>query len=189
MKEFTLFSETERLRIRPLKVEDYSNWLHEFESRSPSLSRHDVGKMDMTECTEEWFKQLVSKHQEQALEDIAYIFGVFRKGDNTHLGMVDFSTIERDAFQWGRIGYTIHNQHWKNGYGKEAVKQALHLAFHELGFHRIEAHINLDNAPSIKLAEHVGMKFECVRKGFIHEHGEWTDHLIYYINAKEESGK
>jgi [ribosomal protein S5]-alanine N-acetyltransferase len=183
LKDFTISSETERLIIRPLKVADYPNWLKEFESRSASSSRHDLGKMDMSECTEEWFVQLVRKHQELASNDVAHVFGVFRKADHKHVGMVDFSTLSRNDFQWGRIGYTIHNQHWKNGYGKEAVKAALDMAFHELGFHRIEAHINLDNTPSIKLAESVGMEFECIRKGFIHEFGEWTDNMIYYLNA------
>ena len=71
----------------------------------------------------------------------------------------------------------------ENGYGKEAVSAALTLAFTQLKFHRIEAHINIDNAPSIKLAESVGMEFECIRKGFIYENDEWTDHLVYYKNS------
>jgi [ribosomal protein S5]-alanine N-acetyltransferase len=64
----------------------------------------------------------------------------------------------------------------------------LNMAFTKLNFHRIEAHINLDNTPSMKLAESVGMEFECVRKGFIFENGEWTDHLIYSLHStlKEE---
>jgi|GEM_PF-6224756 len=28
-----------------------------------------------------------------------------------------------------------------------------------------------------------GMRFECIRKGFIYENGEWTDHRIYVINS------
>ncbi|WP_173915344.1 GNAT family N-acetyltransferase [Halobacillus sp. Marseille-Q1614] len=184
MEEFTICSETERLVIRPLKKSDYKNWLTEFESRFPSQHRYDKGKVNMKECTEEWFANLVEKHQELAVSDTAHIFGVFRKKDNTHLGMIDFSTLYRGEFQWGRIGYTIHNQYWKKGYGKEAVKEAINIALNDLKFHRIEAHINLDNSPSIKLAESVGMEFECIRKGFIHEFGEWTDNLIYYLNAK-----
>ncbi|MET3829428.1 RimJ/RimL family protein N-acetyltransferase [Paenibacillus sp. DS2363] len=55
--------------------------------------------------------------------------------------------------------------------------------FEHLKFHRIEAHINVDNTTSMKLAESVGMEFECLRKGFIHENNEWTDHLVYYKNS------
>lgn len=180
---FDVRSETERLVIRPLKKDDYENWLYEFEGRYPSQHRHDKGKIDMSECTRDWFNRLVDKHQKFAIEDTAHIFGVFRKADGAHLGMVDFSTFARDEFQWGRIGYTIHNQYWRKGYGKEAVEAALALAFTELKFHRIEAHINLDNPPSIKLAESVGMEFECIRKGFLFENNEWTDHLIYFKNS------
>ncbi|MEV5040052.1 GNAT family N-acetyltransferase [Peribacillus frigoritolerans] len=66
----------------------------------------------------------------------------------------------------------------------KAVKEALNIAFKDLKFHRIEAHINVDNTPSYNLAENVGMEFECIRKGFIFEFGEWTDNLVYYINSK-----
>ncbi|RJE87521.1 N-acetyltransferase [Paenibacillus sp. 1011MAR3C5] len=183
MNGFHSRSETERLVIRPLAKEDYSNWLHAFEARHPSKSKYDQGKRDMSECTEEWFYRLVDRHQELALDDKAYIYGVFRKDDGVHIGMIDFSTLARDEFQWGRIGYSVHNQHWGKGYGKEAVSEALLLAFSDLSFHRIEAHINLDNEPSIRLAEIAGMQLECTRKAFLYEHGEWTDHLVYCRNA------
>ena len=183
MKNVEIHSETERLIIRPLKNADYHNWLNEFEKRLPSQHKYDLGKIDMSECTEEWFINLVAKHQKLAIHDTAHIFGVFRKSDTIHIGMVDFSTLQRENFQWGRLGYTIHNQYWNQGFGKEAVKEALNLAFGALDFHRIEAHINLDNIASIKLAESVGMEFECKRKGFIYEDNEWNDHLIYYRNS------
>ncbi|MCR6109700.1 GNAT family N-acetyltransferase [Bacillus sp. A301a_S52] len=184
-EKFEVVSETERLVIRPLQKADYENWLNEFENRYPSQYRHDQGKIDMSECTQEWFHNLVDKHQELALTDTAYIFGVFQKTDGTHLGMVDFSILAREDFQWGRIGYTIHNQYWRKGYGKEAVKEAINMAFKHLKFHRIEAHINLDNSASINLAESVGLEYECTRKRFIFEFGEWTDNLIYYKNSIE----
>lgn len=184
-EKFEFVSETERLVIRPLKKSDYENWLNEFESRYPSQHRYDKGKVDMNECTRDWFDNLVDIHQELAMTDTAHVFAVFRKEDGTHLGMVDFSTLARDDFQWARIGYTIHNQYWRKGYGKEAVKEALNIAFNYLEFHRIEAHINIDNIASVNLAEGVGMKYECTRKGFIFEFGEWTDNLIYYKNSVE----
>lgn len=183
-KKFEHKLETERLIIRPLTNDDYENWLNGFESRGPSQNRHDQGKMDMSECTREWFHQLVDNHQALARSDRAYIFGVFNKTNEAHLGMIDFSTFAREEFQWGRIGYTIHNQYWRKGYGKESVSAALTLAFEHLNYHRIEAHINLDNTASIKLIESVGMEFECMRKGFIYENDEWTDHFVYVKNAQ-----
>ena len=180
-ENFTARSETKRLIVRPLAPGDYAEWLEGFNGRSPSRHAYDPGRLDMEGCTEPWFSELVDNHQRLAKEDIAHVFGVFRKEDGRHLGMVDFSTLARQEFQWGRVGYTIHNQYWQQGYGKEAVKEALHIAFTELGFHRIEAHINLDNEASARLAEGAGMAFECVRKAFIFEGGEWIDHLIYTI--------
>ncbi|SDJ84790.1 GNAT family N-acetyltransferase [Sediminibacillus albus] len=189
MDNFHCTAETERLVIRPLIESDFQNWFAQFSARMPSQHRYDRGKIDMSDCSPEWFSGLVEKHQALAQEDKAYIFGVFHKHNGTHLGMIDFSTYERSVFQWGRLGYTIHNQFWRNGYGKEAVKAALELAFSDLGYHRIEAHINVDNTPSYQLAASVGMEYECTRKGFIFEFGEWTDNLVYYINAEQAKGK
>jgi [ribosomal protein S5]-alanine N-acetyltransferase len=184
LSKFDYSTETDRLVIRPYNKEDYWNWLTQFNNRMPSQYKYDDGKIDMSMCTEEWFGELVDYHQQMALGDKLYVFGVFRKEDHAHLGSIDFSTIMREEFQWARFGYSLHNQFWRQGYGKEAVKAAIRLAFEVFHYHRIEAHINLDNTPSIKLAESVGMEFECVRKGFIYEFDEWTDHLIYFVNSR-----
>jgi len=176
-------TETDRLIIRPLNKTDYSNWFNEFTNRLPSQHKHDKGRINMSNCSEQWFDQLVRDHQELALTDQAYIFGVFHKDDDVHLGMVDFSTLARENFQWGRVGYSIHNHFWRQGYGKEAVLAALQLAFADLHYHRIEAHINVDNTPSIELAKSIGMECECIRKAFLFESEEWTDHWVYYKNA------
>nr|WP_036618543.1 GNAT family N-acetyltransferase [Paenibacillus alvei] len=175
--------ESERMVIRPLENEDYAAWMAGFENSKPSQHKYDEGNIDMSFCTEEWFAQKVDKYHKLAEEDKCYIFGIFRKEDQAYLGTIDFSTLSRDDFQWARLGYTIHNQYWRRGYGKEAVAAAISFAFDKLDYHRIEAHINLDNNHSIKCAESVGMKFECIRKGFIYENDAWTDHLIYYVNA------
>ncbi|WP_339212670.1 GNAT family protein [Solibacillus sp. FSL W8-0372] len=189
MKNLIHQTETERLVIRMLESKDYSAWLSAFENRHPSQHKYDEGRIDMSICTKEWFEDMIHNHQRKAIEDSVYVFGVFLKEDATHIGSIDFSTIMREDFQWARFGYTIHNQFWQQGYGKEAVKAAISLAFDKLNYHRIEAHINLDNTASIKLAESVGLQYECIRKGFIFEFGEWTDNLIYYINKNTTAGR
>ncbi|NEQ97380.1 MAG: GNAT family N-acetyltransferase, partial [Cyanothece sp. SIO2G6] len=71
--------------------------------------------------------------------------------------------------------------YWRQGFGREAVKAALIGGFEHLGYHRIEAAINLDNHPSIALAQSVGLQQECVRRGFYYENGQWVDHVIYVV--------
>ncbi|KAA0547648.1 GNAT family N-acetyltransferase [Bacillus sp. BGMRC 2118] len=187
MNKFDSYIQSDRLIVRPYEKKDYHNWLTMFTNRLPSQHQYDDGKIDMSICSEEWFELLVQKHQHMALEDKIYVFGIFRKSDGSNVGSIDFSTIMRDEYQWARFGYTIHNQFWRNGYGSEAVKASLQLAFTSLNYYRIEAHINLDNEASKKLAEKVGLQFECVRKRFIYENEMWTDHLVYVINRQEFS--
>lgn len=89
------------------------------------------------------------------------------------------ATIRRVDNQWANIGYVVHNQFWRRGYASEAVRAALIAGFTKLGYHRIEAAINLDNIASITLAQRVGMQDEGIRRGFFYENGEWVDHRIF----------
>ncbi|QHS22653.1 GNAT family N-acetyltransferase [Virgibacillus sp. MSP4-1] len=178
--EQEFYSETERLVLRPLESWDYERWLEGFHGTLPQQYKHDSPIMDLSEWTHEKFIDVVKRHQQLAVQDEGYILSVFRKSDLKHIGMVGFWTLMRREFQWGFMEYRIHNQYWKNGYGKESVKEGLNVAFKNLGFHRIEAHINVDNPPSIRLAERVRLSYECTRKGFI----EWTDNFVYCMNSK-----
>ncbi|MFP7255371.1 GNAT family N-acetyltransferase [Terribacillus goriensis] len=182
---FDYHTHADGIIVRPLCKEDYTKWFSGFSRRKLSQHTHDPGLLDMTDCTDSWFSDLVDKHQQLAAEDKVYVFAVFRETDGAHLGMIDFSTLARDDFQWGRIGYIIHNQYWGKGYGKTAVRLALDVAVCQLHYQRVEAHINLDNPQSIALAKSVGMHFECIRKGFIFENGQWTDHLVFIHSAQK----
>lgn len=86
MNKFNYNTETARLIIRPYNKDDYSNWLIQFINRMPSQHKYDEGKVDMSICTEEWFGELVDRHQQMASDDKVYVFGVFRKEDNVHIG-------------------------------------------------------------------------------------------------------
>lgn len=59
-ERFEVTSETERLIMRPLRKQDYQEWLRGFEQRAHSQNRHDQGKIDMSECTQDWFEDLVN---------------------------------------------------------------------------------------------------------------------------------
>ncbi len=67
------------------------------------------------------------------------------------------------------MGYSIHNQYWKNGYGARKCKSCVTVIFNRLHFHRIELHIRVDNEPSVRLAERAGFYLNVKRGVFIRE--------------------
>lgn len=170
---------TERLILRPQQPGDYEHWVAGFAGRMESQHQYDDGLVRLEHCDREWFTNLCQRHQQEALSDLFFIFGIFDRYTGQHFGNVDLITIRRENYQWAVIGYEIHNQHWRKGIGKEAVLAALTAGFESLGYHRIEAIINLDNQASIALAESVGMQKECIRRGFLYENEQWLDQLIY----------
>ena len=175
--------ETKRLILRPFHPADYHNWYQSFDNRKPSQHKYDDGRpTNMEASTEEWFTEWVEGFSKLAENDKMYQLGVFRKEDGVNVGKVELITILRMDYQWAMMGYTIHNQYWKKGYGKESVDRAAEAFFTLLNFHRIELHINPDNYPSIRLAESSGFSFECERKQFSLENGKWSDYLIYFKN-------
>ncbi|MGB3693543.1 MAG: GNAT family protein [Spirulinaceae cyanobacterium] len=174
-----LIIQTKRLIIRPQKYSDYKAWYIAFSERLPQQYTYDEGQIALDGYDADEFTNICKSHQEQASNDYAYIWGIFHKQTNRHIGNIDLSTIQREEKQWANLGYTIHNQYWRQGFGKEAVRAVIIAGFEQLGYHRIEAAINLDNHPSIALVQTVGLQKECVRRGFYYENEQWVDHIIY----------
>jgi [ribosomal protein S5]-alanine N-acetyltransferase len=176
---WSLTVNTERLILRPQQPSDYEAWYVGFSERLPKQHQYDDGLVSLEHCDRQWFIDLCQRHQQEALSDRFFIFGIFSRQTGQHVGNIDFSTIRRGQYQWAVLGYEIHNQYWRQGFGKEAVRAALIAGFETLGYHRIEAAINLDNQASIAFAQSVGMQKECVRRGFLYEDEQWVDHFIY----------
>jgi hypothetical protein len=69
------------------------------------------------------------------------------------------------------------------------VRALLRAGFEQLGYHRIETVINLDNHSSIAFAQSVGLKKECIRRGFYYENEQWVDHLAVSFYLATYSNK
>lgn len=62
------------------------------------------------------------------------------------------------------VGYALHPDHWGRGLASEAVDLALRHAFDTLGWMRIEADTDPDNAASIRLLERFGFRREGIAR-------------------------
>lgn len=175
--------ETARLSIRPYQIADYKMWAEGYKNRLPSTYPHDEGN-DGETYSKKWFIEWVEEFHDSAVEDDTYLFGVFRKTDGAHIGEIELNTILREDYEWGMMGYTMHNQFHRQGYGTESVIAAAELFFEDLRFHRLELQVHVDNEPSQKLAARAGFTYECTRENYFYEGGKWIDQKIYVKNKQ-----
>lgn len=181
-----IYSETDRLIVKPVAIEDYENFVAGYRNCKPAINRFDEVYPDTSFMTVDWFEKLIERRHLEAERDYSYKFEIYRKTDGVIIGFCNIFPHYREDFQYAHIGYCIHNNYWGNGYGSECILALTEIGFNQLGLHRLEAHVNLDNYVSKHVLQKAGYHFECIRKGFICEDGVWTDNEIYYLNKTQE---
>jgi RimJ/RimL family protein N-acetyltransferase len=174
----------ETIEIRGLRQEDYECFRRGYAGQKPSRTRFDEGRMDIGFMDEEWFAALIQRRKAWADDDVSYMLNIFRIADATMLGFCDITTHMREAFQYARIGYTVFNQYWNCGYGKQTAALLLQLGFGKLGFHRLEAYIDHENTRSMRVALACGMRYECKREAFELQNDVWQDRDVYVIRKE-----
>ncbi|KRE36196.1 hypothetical protein ASG73_15005 [Janibacter sp. Soil728] len=107
--------------------------------------------------------------------------------DDAIVGMVAASSIVEGALRSGSIGYWVGHEVAGRGIAPTAI--AL-LGDHLMdpggrALHRIQLEIRLDNAPSLAVAEKLGMRDEGIRRAYLHIDGAWRDHRSFALVAEE----
>ena len=89
----------------------------------------------------------------------------------------------------GEIGYVFNPDFSGQGYATEAVHTALHLAFDDLGLHRVTARVDARNLRSAQLAARLGMRQEAHLVQNEWFKGAWSDELDFALLAEEWSAQ
>jgi RimJ/RimL family protein N-acetyltransferase len=85
----------------------------------------------------------------------------------------------------GEIGYVFNPLYGGRGLAAEAAHAVLHLAFDDLGLHRVIARVDARNTASARLAARLGMRQEAHLVENEWFKGEWTDELDFALLAQE----
>lgn len=85
----------------------------------------------------------------------------------------------------GEIGWTVLPRHAGRGYGTEAARAMLEVAFEHYGLRRVVAGLDARNERSAAMCERLGMRREVTRRGDFWSKGRWTDSLEYALLADE----
>ena len=130
-----------------------------------------------------------------ALEQKAASTSIRSKGDVLELAVIVRETgdlvgdvilqLVSDEHRQGEVGYIIHPDHAGKGYATEAVRPLLHIAFDDLGLHRVVGRAEPRNAASARVMEKLGMRLEAhlVENEWVK--GKWQSELVYAILDRE----
>ncbi len=98
-------------------------------------------------------------------------------------GFVNLSNVVAGVFRSGYVGYAAFASGAGQGYLSEGLALVVRYAFETLELHRLEANIQPDNAPSLRLAERVGFHHEGYSPRYLFIDGAWRDHERWAILA------
>ncbi len=140
--------ETERLRLRAHRVEDFNRFAELFDSPRSKFVNGPVPRGDA------WRMFAADVGQWVLLGFGAW--AIERREDGAYLGQVGLN--HPADFPERELGWLLWEEFEGHGYALEAALCARDFAYGTLGWETVVSYIHPDNAPSIRLAERMGAK-------------------------------
>ncbi len=147
----TVRMETERLILRDVDPEtDFEAWADCF---SDAETMRFIG--GDPQCRGAAWRHMAVVIGHQQIHGYSF-YSVIEKATGAWVGRV--GPWFPEGWPEPEIGWTIHRDHWKKGYAKEAGAACVEYAFDEFGWDRVIHVIAEENIASIKTAEAIGSK-------------------------------
>lgn len=162
---------TERLRLREMNLDDVSSLMEIFSD--PVAMEHYPETKDHDE-TIKWIEWNLDNYRDYGVG----LWIAEDKRTNEFLGQCGIVPQKFEQEVKMEIGYLFKRSVWGNGYATEAAMAAKKYGFEEKQYPSLISLIDLENQPSIKVAERIGMK----RNGMIHR---WGKDIFLYACSRE----
>ena len=104
------------------------------------------------------------------------------------VGQITVSGLSFGSLASGSIGYWISEDVAGRGITPTAVALIADWCFTGLGIHRIEICIRPENESSLRIVRKLGMRYEGLRRRYIHIDGDWRDHFCFAVTIDEAPG-
>jgi ribosomal-protein-alanine N-acetyltransferase len=167
--------------IRPIRVRDARSlerelmenrgWLRKWEATNPH------GPMS--------FDTRASIRSLQSNARAGYGLPFLIEYDGELAGQINVSSISYGSVSSASIGYWVSERFAGKNITPTAVALASDYSFFQIGLHRIEICIRPENAPSLRVVQKLGFRYEGLRRRFIHINGDWRDHFCFALVAEE----
>jgi RimJ/RimL family protein N-acetyltransferase len=165
--------ETERLILRPLVIEDFDA-VHSWASNPANTRYMSWGPNDAKQTQDFINSAKCGKDFAVVPKDLGKVVG--------SCGI--YPDVDNDTAE---IGWILHMDYWKRGYGTELGGELIRYGFGDLKLRRINAFCAADNYGSYRIMERNSMRREALHlKSFWGRvDKEWIDRAIYAILADE----
>jgi ribosomal-protein-alanine N-acetyltransferase len=97
------------------------------------------------------------------------------------VGRITLNNVVRGAFRSSSLGYWLAERATGRGLATQAVGEMLHVAFGELGLHRVEAGTLLHNIASQRVLERAGFLRYGLAPQYLRIAGRWQDHVLFQV--------
>jgi ribosomal-protein-alanine N-acetyltransferase len=146
--------ETERLRLRPLTLDDD---VAVFALASdPEVARFVRFEAHRDLAETRAFLELVQRHYRRG---DPFAWAIVRREDGRLIGSCGFVS-QAVELKSAEIGYWLGKPYWGKGYAVEAAQALVRFGFKQMALERVEAKCFLENCAGQRVIEKLGMKFE-----------------------------
>ncbi|HWA01745.1 MAG TPA: GNAT family protein [Caulobacterales bacterium] len=164
--------------LRAPEARDYAEW-SELRERSRGFLTPWEPTWALDELSRGSFRYKLRRYAEDARDDRAYAFFVFREEDGALVGGVTLSNVRRGVAQAASLGYWAGEAFAGKGYMTAAVRALLRFAFEELELHRVEAACQPENDASRAVLKKAGFTEEGRARAYLRINGHWRDHVLF----------
>ncbi|HJA64694.1 GNAT family N-acetyltransferase [Lachnoclostridium sp. An169] len=155
--------ETERLILREMEQSDFTNLAEILQNPKVMYAyEHDFSEEDV----QEWLDRQMERYRKYGFGLWAVLLkhaGVFSEEtvtEKTMIGQAGLTVQPYRDTEVLEIGYLFKEQFWHHGFAREAAAACRDYAFEHLGCDKVHPIIKVDNIPSIRVAEGIGMTRE-----------------------------
>lgn len=173
------------VRLRPLNLRDKRAWESVRRRNAQWLRPWDATLPPGATDAPTTFRGMVRSLRTAARQGTTLPFALDVEG--SFRGQVTVGGVHLGSLRGGHIGYWIDREVAGHGYMPLAVAMATDHCF-GAGLHRIEINIRPENAPSIRVVEKLGFRYEGLRERYLHIDGQWRDHVSYALTVDEVAG-
>jgi diamine N-acetyltransferase len=169
----------EKVRLRPIEREDLPRYVRWF--GDPEVRRYLALYLPFSLAQEErWFENLLDRLERQ--EDVLL---AIETAEGVHIGSIGLHAIDWKNGN-AELGIAIGEKaYWDQGYGTDAIRTLLGLAFRELNLHRVCLRVDVDNGRGIRCYEKAGFQREGTSREAVFKEGGYHDQYVMSILRAE----